>query len=64
MMKKITFTTVVILLLAASCKKNRVCNCDYTNGDQESSILVNKKKKDAKNICRAKSNSVRDCDLQ
>lgn len=63
-MKKITFTAVVILALAASCKKNRVCNCDYTNGEQESTILVNKKKKDAKNLCRAKSNSDRNCDLQ
>lgn len=63
-MKKIVLFGALGILALASCKKNHVCECLYNDGEKYTSNLVNMKKKDAKNICEAKSHSDAICKLQ
>lgn len=63
-MKKVVLLGMLGALTLVSCRKNRTCECTHTDGEVTSSIIVNQKKKAAKNLCTAQSTSYRDCKLQ
>ncbi len=64
-MKKIMIFSVLTVLLFASCKKNRICECiNIDNGEVNTSNIVDQTKSSAKNICGAKSNAYRNCELK
>lgn len=63
-MKRVFVLGMIGIAVLASCKKNRNCQCVYTDGDVEEYIVVNETKKSAKNICGAKSSSSRSCELK
>ncbi len=63
-MKKLIPFLLLCLVFSTGCKKNRKCDCIYTDGDKDTFIIVNETKNGAKNLCGAKSDSDRDCQLQ
>lgn len=63
-MKTIITILAMLTLTCTSCKKNRTCQCIHTDGEVTTSNIVNETKKGAKNICSAKSNEYKSCELK
>ena len=52
-MKKSLLILAVVAVSFASCKKDRTCECTYSDGTKESTPIKNATKKDAEEACDA-----------
>jgi hypothetical protein len=52
-MKKSLLVLSMVAFVFASCKKDRTCECSYSDGTKESTPIPNSTKKDAEEACDA-----------